>query len=507
MSLQSKRELLEALRDPYKNATYSGKNRLLDGFQAATGYSRKHAIKLLRGAVNSEKKRRGARATPYDQELKAVLSVIWQAAGCICSKRLVPFLPELIPVLERCKHIRLNPGTRENLLRISAATADRLLKSERQRLGRSVGMTQRGSLLRRQIAVRTSAQWDDVVPGFFEADLVAHNGGNQCGQFIYTLTMTDIASGWTECAPLLRKTDDEVVAAIKKVRNRLPMPLLGLDTDNGSEFINHTLSDYCKDENIVFTRSRVFKSNDQAHVEEKNGSVVRRLVGYKRFEGEQMHKCMNELYKLTRLYVNYFQPSCKLQSKIRDGGHVTKRYDKAQTPCQRLLALAVSEDIKAQLRETFLSLNPVELLTGIETLQLRLDATTKEMLNIPESTEVFEFQKLMAEGKAKNKESEPEQPLKMKTGRKSIVSDEVTRVISFLMHQDPSMTATGLMPLLEIRYPGVFGNKQWATLARRIKEWRALHPEYKRFYPKCQRKYADRKITSVSVISIEAARL
>lgn len=494
MSLQSKRELLEALRNPYENASYKGRSRLLDGFQAATGYSRKYAIKLMKGTVNLKKRTRGPRASPYDHELKAALSTIWQAAGCICCKRLIPFLPELIPALERCNHIDLKPATRENLLRISAATADRMLKSERQRLGRSVGMTQRGSLLRRQIAVRTSAQWDDVVPGFFEADLVAHNGGNQHGQFIYTLTMTDISSGWTECAPLMRKTDDEVVAAIKKVRNRLPIPLLGLDTDNGSEFINHTLSDYCKDQNIVFTRSRVFKSNDQAHVEQKNGSVVRRLVGYKRFEGDQMHRCMNDLYKLTRLYVNFFQPSCKLQSKVRDGGHVTKRYDKAQTPCQRLIHLVTSAEIKLQLHQTFMSLDPVQLLADIESLQLRMDATTKEMLNIPESTEVFESEKLMTSAKSKTEEK-VELPSKVKTGRKSIVSDEVTRVISFLMHQDPSMTSTGLLPLLNQRYPGMYGNKQWATLARQIKKWRALHPEYERFYPKCQRKYADRKDT------------
>lgn len=485
MSLESRRELLEALRNPYESATRSGKNRLLDGFQAATGYTRKHAIKLLRGTTNAEKKRRESRPTAYGQDLKLALSIIWQAAGCICCKRLIPFLPELIPALERCNHITLAPTTRASLLRISAATADRVLKTERQRLGRTVGMTRRGSLLRRQIAVRTSAQWDDVVPGFFEADLVAHNGGNQHGQFIYTLTMTDIASGWTECSPLLRKTDDEVVAAIKKVRNRLPIKLIGLDTDNGSEFINHTLSDYCKLESIIFTRSRVFKSNDQAHVEEKNGSVVRRLVGYKRFEGNQMLKIMNDLYSLTRLYVNFFQPSCKLQSKVRDGGHVTKRYDKAKTPCQRLLVLTADEEIKLQLQQTFMTLNPVQLQKDIESLQLQLDATTKVMLNIPESTEVPESVQLMTQVKVKAE--------KVKTGRKSIVSDEVTRVISFLMHQDPSLTSTGLLPLLNQRYPGMYGNKQWATLARQIKKWRAMHPEYVRFYPKCQRKYADRK--------------
>ena len=174
------------------------------------------------------------------------------------------------------------------------------------------------------------------------------------------------------------------------------------------------LSDYCKFQEIVFTRSRVFKSNDQAHVEQKNGSVVRRLVGYKRFEGNKMYKCMNDLYRFTRLYINFFQPSCKLQSKVRDGGHVTKRYDKAQTPCQRLIQLVADEEIKLQLHQTFMSLDPVRLLAGIENLQLLLDATSKEMLNIPESTEVLESEKLMTRAKSLT-EKQVEPPLKTKT--------------------------------------------------------------------------------------------
>jgi hypothetical protein len=478
MSLLSKRELLAALREPYNSATYAEKKRLLDGFQAATGCSRKHAIKLMRKSVTAAGKDRAPRSTKYDQTVKDALSTVWQAAGCICAKRLIPFLPEFVPALERCHHIKLKRATRKNLLQLSAATADRMLKSERQRLGRSVSMTRRGNLLRRQIAVRTGAPWDDVVPGFLEGDLVAHNGGNPYGQFIHTLTLTDIASGWTECIPVIRKGDDEVLAAIKKVRNRLPMPLLGLDTDNGSEFINHKLSNYCKQENITFTRSRVFKSNDQAHVEEKNGSVVRRLVGYRRFEGEQLCRCMNELYKLTRLYVNYFQPSSKLQSKHRDGGHVTKRYDKARTPCQRLLELDIDEEIKRRLRTTFRSLNPVELLSGIESLQEKLDAKTKEMLRIPALTAVSECEQLFDQ----TKDEKP--PAKPKTGRKSIVSAEVRRVISFLLHQDPSLCAMGLLPLLGKRYPRMFGIKQRGTLARQVRRWRAQHPEYKRFFPK-----------------------
>jgi len=344
-------------------------------------------------------------------------------------------------------------------------------------------MTRRGSLLRRQIAVRTSAQWDDVVPGFFEGDLVAHNGGNPYGQYIHTLTITDIASGWTECMPLIRKGDDEVVAAIDKVRKRLPMPLLGLDTDNGTEFINHKLSDYCKSEDIVFTRSREFKSNDQAHVEEKNGSIVRRLVGYRRFEGDRLHRLMNELYKLTSFYVNYFQPSSKLQYKERNGGHVTRRYDKARTPCQRLLELNVGEPIKAKLRSTFDTLNPVELLAHIEHFQTELDASTALILRNPASSPTAECELLLADYTAAKTETEQRTPAKPKAGRKSIVSAAVTRDIHMLLHQDPSMTPTALIPQLEKRYPGMFGNKQWRTLARRIEKWRSEHPEYMRLYP------------------------
>jgi hypothetical protein len=489
MSLQSKRELLQALRNPYENATVDQKTQLLNGFLAATGYSRKHAIKLMR--TKNLKRKQPIRASAYDQEVKDALCRVWQAAGCICSKRLIPFLPEFIPALERFNNITLTDETRESLLRLSAATADRMLKSERQRLGRSVSMTKRGNLLRRQIAIRTSAQWNNVEPGFFEGDLVAHNGGNPHGQFIHTLTLTDIASGWTECVSLLRKSDEEVIAAIVKVRKCLPIPLLGLDTDNGSEFINHKLSDYCKNEGIIFTRSRVFKSNDQAHVEEKNGSVVRRFVGHRRFEGKRLHQLMTDLYELTRLFVNYCQPSSKLESKNRDGGHVTKRYDKAKTPCQRLLELEINAAIKEKLRNTFETLDPVRLLTRIEAVQLELEANTKIFLKVPASTEAVEALEILVRTSERKDAIEAKPFTKAKTGRKSIISEEVRRQINSSMHQDPSMTATALMPLLEKRHPGKFTNKQWATLARQIRTWRIAHPEYKPLYPASPKLYYD----------------
>lgn len=506
MSLKSKRELLAALRMTYNNASYSEKNRLLDGFQTATGYSRKHCIKLLRSEDSFEKKQRAPKSTPYNEDVKNALSVIWQAASCICSKRLIPFLPDFIPALERFGHITLQDDTRESLLTLSPATADRLLKSERQRLGRSMSMTRRGTLLRRQIAVRTFADWDDAVPGFFEADLVAHNGGNASGHFIHTLTLTDISSGWTECMPVIRKTDDNVLAALEKIRQRLPMPLIGLDTDNGTEFINHNLSKYCERENITFTRSRVFKSNDQCHVEEKNGSVVRKFVGFRRFEGEWLCWLMKEIYELTSLYVNYFQPSLKLESKERTDKHVTKRYLKARTPCQRLLEIRGKEKMKRELRKTFLTLNPVELLTQIHSLQTKLDESADELLrSLPGTTAVADSEKLILQ--VNEEKPVAKEPAPRRAGKKPLVTEEVAQVVGSWLHQDPRMTATGLLPLLEKRFPGRFGNKQWATLARHIHKWRAQHPEYKRFYPKFFIYYDEKTPTCQGVIFNESTRL
>src|SRR5213076_1240930 len=195
-----------------------------------------------------------------------------------------------------------------------------------------------GRLLKQQIPVRTFADWNDVRPGFLEADLVAHCGGVAAGAFLYTLTLTDIATTWTECLPLLHRTQEAVVQAVERARQLLPFPLLGFDTDNGSEFLNAQLFDYCAQEQITFTRGRTANKNDQCYVEQKNGSVVRQLVGYERFEGERAYRQLAELYRAVRLYVNFFQPSMKLRTKQRDGARVQRQYEPAQTPFQRVLA-------------------------------------------------------------------------------------------------------------------------------------------------------------------------
>ena len=298
------------------------------------------------GSVGPSRPRRAR----YDERVKRPLVTLWTTANRICAKRLVLFLPELIEVMERNGRLSLPADVRGKLLTISSATADRLLASERSsRHGLST--TRPGSLLKKQIKVRTFADWDDLQPGFLEADLVAHCGESAAGSFLHTLVLVDIATGWTECVALLRRSEADVIGALNSLRGRLPVPLLGLDTDNGSEFINYEMLSYCQREQITFTRSRVNRKNDRAFVEEKNGSIVRRLIGYDRYEGLGAWRALIQLYEILRLYVNFFQPSMKLIEKQRDGARVKKRYDRAQTPYQRVIASAYLTKRKREVDE------------------------------------------------------------------------------------------------------------------------------------------------------------
>lgn len=375
MSKRGRQELLSAVRAEYAEASQAEKRTMLDSLVKATGFNRKYVIQLLGRPANVVYVRR-KRKSRYDWETREALKTIWQASNKIASKRLIPFLPTLLGKLEKHGYLELTDELRMKLLGISAATADRLLKDEKKPHGRS--MTRPGRLLKKHIPVRTFADWNDVTPGFLEADLVAHCGDSARGQFLWTLTMTDIYTGWTELAALLNKTEEETLSGIKRIKSVLPFPLKGLDTDNGGEFINSTTLVWCSDYQITFTRSREYKKNDQAHVEEKNGSIVRRFVGYNRFEGKAAQASLAELYAVLRLYVNYFQPSMKLLSKERDGGKVTRRYDEAATPYERVMQSNVGEAIKAKLTEEFEELDPVSLLTQIEELQ---DALWKTATN------------------------------------------------------------------------------------------------------------------------------
>ena len=370
MSLKSKRELLEVVRPRYLKASKLEKQKMLDEFTSATGYHRKYAIRVLKNQRQVQNHRKGKTKTYktlYGGEVVQALEQIWEIYGQICSKRLQPILPEAIKVLERCKEINLTKDTKELLLKISSASIDRCLRPIRCKSPRGLGTTKPGSLLKSLIPVQTFTAWDEEQPGFMEIDLVAHCGKTTEGQYLNTLTCTDLSTGWTDVTALAYRSQQAVSTAIHHMRQRLPFPLLGIDSDNGSEFINDTLYRYCLDEKITFTRSRPYQKNDQAHVEQKNWSVVRQTVGYDRWETDQEFSILESIHADLRLYINFFQPSFKLIAKERIGNRTIKRYDPAKTPYQRILERKdISIDSKARLMNLYVQLNPAELRRSID---------------------------------------------------------------------------------------------------------------------------------------------
>ena len=365
MSLKSKRELLEVVRPRYLKASKAEKQTILDEFTSATGYHRKYAIRVLKNQVQVQNHLKGkikTYKTIYRGEVVQALEQIWEIYGHICSKRLQPFLPEAIKVLERCKEIEFSKDTKELLLKISSASIDRCLRPVRIKSSHCLSTTKPGSLLKNLIPVRTFTEWNEERPGFMEIDLVAHCGNTTQGQYLNTLTCTDICSGWTDVTALPHRSQEAVSKAIHRMRQRLPFPVLGIDSDNGSEFINDLLYRYCLDEKITFTRSRPYKKNDQAHVEQKNWSVVRHTVGYDRWETEQELVLLENVYDDLRFYINFFQPSFKLIGKECIGNKTIKRYDPAKTPYQRVLERKdISLQAKARLMNLYLQLNPAQL--------------------------------------------------------------------------------------------------------------------------------------------------
>jgi hypothetical protein len=366
MSQRSKRELTEAIRARYMKANKNSKEQILNEFVAVTGYHRKYAIRLLGHGPKPKGLKKAGRRKIYQGEVVQALTQIWEICGRICSIRLKPFLPEMVHVLERHNELTLAPETKRLLLNMSRSTIDRCLQPARFESPHGLSTTKPGTLLKQAIPVRTWAEWDDARPGFLEMDLVAHCGDTTEGQYLNTLTATDIATGWTECLALARKTQQEVSQAILELRQRLPFPLLGIDSDNGSEFINDTLYRYCLAEQITFTRSRPYQKNDQAHVEQKNWSVVRHTVGYDRLERPEELALLGSLYDDLRLYVNYFQPVLKLIGKERVDGKTIKRYDEANTPFRRVLTEELPLQAKAVVIQQYLVLNPVSLRKSID---------------------------------------------------------------------------------------------------------------------------------------------
>jgi hypothetical protein len=365
----SLREYAAKQRERYQGATRAEKHRLLDEVVAVTSIHRKAAIRLLHRTPRPRATPGpGGRPRAYGLEVAAATEVLWQASGRIGAHRLQPFVPELLDRLLRCGELTLAPAVDKLVRQASRPTLARLLGPARARYPRrGATITRPGSVLRHEIPIRTFTEWTDARPGFLEVDLVAHCGASTKGFYLCTLCAVDIATAWVELEPVWGKGQIRVGGAVDHVRTRLPIPMLGLDSDNGSEFINRSLRDYCRRHAITFTRSRPWKKNDSAHVEQKNGAVVRQLVGYDRFASRAAYGSLTRVYRLARLHVNFFQPVEKLVTKTRHGARVHRVYDRAQTPYQRLCAAGVlSADAHRDLEALYQSLNPLQLRRQLE---------------------------------------------------------------------------------------------------------------------------------------------
>lgn len=375
LSMAERRAVTKQMARRYRRASKSEKGTMLDELCALTGWTRRHARRALAQAASAQATAtRRPRPRTYGPEVLEPLRFVWATLGGPAGKRLAPFMTEAVEALERHGELELAPDVRDKLLQISASTIDRMLAPERARLkmkGRSG--TKPGSILKRQIPIRTFAGWDEARPGFCEVDLVAHDGGDPRGQFCHTLDLVCVATGWTEPRALWTKAQRWVREALEDIEAHLPFPLLGLDSDNGSEFSGVELLGWCESREITFTRSRPWRKNDSCFVEQKNWPVVRQNVGYARYDTPAELEVLAQLYGHLRLWVNFFQPQMRLVSKTRRGAVVTKRFDTARTPYRRVLdSPHVPEEAKRELSAISLELNPAELKRRIGRCQDRL---------------------------------------------------------------------------------------------------------------------------------------
>jgi hypothetical protein len=482
ISMATRDELVVALAGRYASSSRKHRGCILDEFVAVSGFHRKHAMRLLRAGRSGP----GAGPRParrlYNEAVREALIVIWEAADRVCGKRLRPLVPILVEAMERHGHLQLAPEVRASLVLMSAATIDRALcKVKEQASGGPRRRSASSTGVRRSVPIRTFDGWNDPAPGFMEADLVAHSGPVAEGSFIQTLTMTDIATGWTECAPLLVREQTVLVAVLSEIRKRMPFPLLGFDTDNDSVFMNETVQSYCKEAEVEFTRCRPYRKNDQAWVEQKNGAVVRRIVGYRRFVGLEAAAALGRLYMSVRLYVNFFQPSFKLASKARDGARVTKRYHPPATPYQRLLAdPRTSGTLRARLSAIQATLDPVRLLSKIRAAQKQLVEIADRPVTGDAAARVTE--PTLAQFLEGLRTSWQEGEVRPTSKRKGKVSKNLRRcpdpflTVTAQMREwfdvEPWRTSRELLVRLQVQQPDAYPIKLLRTLQRRVKVWR-----------------------------------
>lgn len=385
LTMKEKKAVTLQIVARYAKGSKTEKKKILDGFIEITGYNRKYAIHKLnkcfkkrdykynnrqRTCMKIKIPKHEKRVYPrlYGDDDIAALARIWSFFNCMCGQRLVPFIRENIDALCRYEYFKITPTVRGRLLTISSATVNRrLFQKRKERKGKGFSTTKAGSDLSKLIPVRAFFDWDERTPGFFEADTVSHDGGNAYGEHCFTVDVTDVCTGWIELRAVLNKAQRWVKEAIEDVHNTLPYQMRGLDSDNGSEFKNHQLFTWCKQNNIEFTRSRSYRKNDNCFVEQKNDSAVRHLVGYLRYEGDEAVTRLNKLYKNWCLLWNFFYPSVKIIAKERKDAHTYKSYDSAKTPFKRTLENAsISQEVKDSLIKRKAELDLVKIKVQLE---------------------------------------------------------------------------------------------------------------------------------------------
>lgn len=380
-------EIVKKLYEQYHKASKSKKQSILDQVVKLCGWHRKHAIRVFSGPAPQNKtnttKRKGR--PKYSDAINPILKDLWKATGYLCGQRLKAAVPLWIPHARQ--HMGLTPSLEQQLQAISPSQIDRRLAPHKRLVKRKLyGHTKPGSLLKRMIPVKTH-HWQVKRPGFLEIDTVSHSGANASGDFLYTLNTTDIQSTWVERRALMGKSQAAILEAMAIIEKQLPFPLRGIDSDNGSEFINHHLWAFCRQRQgrkIQFTRSREYKKDDNAHIEQKNWTHVRQFTGWDRYDSPKAQKVMNDLYDRLRLFQNLFLPCLKLKSKIRKGSRVLRKYDPPKTPFQRLLQLpgTVKERLR-ELQKQYDNLNPFELSKDIDQNLLILQKLASRNPHVP----------------------------------------------------------------------------------------------------------------------------
>jgi hypothetical protein len=497
ISMGARREVVSVVMERYRSAKRAEKGRILDELCATTGWHRKHAVRALRqhetvalGEVAASRERRRR----YGATTKDALTALWEASDRVCGKRLKVMIPTLLPALEQHGRLKLDKVDRDRVLAISAATIDRLLGDVK--VAASGGKRRRAgfySAIRREVPIRTFNDWKSPPPGFCEVDMVAHGGTSVAGSFIQTLTMVDVATGWTECLPLVTRDGSLVVEAMKRVQSLFPWLLRGVDFDNDSAFMNDVVVPWCREQKLEVTRSRAYKKNDQAFVEQKNGAVVRRLMGYGRFDGIETARVMARLYAAARLYVNFFQPSFKLREKRREGAKVIKRYHPPSTPCERALAHPkVAAAVKTRLREQYRTLDPVALLAEIRAVQEELgnrvdrragDARRQQRAGKSTAPQPVQSSTLDAVAFAKTLGATVEagdprathrrlkRPYKTRVRMPSKLDPHVATIEGWLA-VEPQLTALVIIGRLTEKHPEQFGTRQHSIVQRLLRALR-----------------------------------